>query len=107
MKEKNHKGIVPEQHTGKAIDAVRSVELVNNEEAKTFFNIVKSRLENVNNWHKYAGAITAEFKLVDKTGVEVQRKAQKGDYFKIDIPGPGTVSGNGYDWVQIEEVEST
>jgi hypothetical protein len=32
---------------------------------------------------------------------------QKGDYFKIDIPGPGSDSGEGYDWVQIEEVETT
>jgi hypothetical protein len=107
MKEKDDKGIVPEQHTGKAIDVESSIELVNDKDAKTFFNIVKSRLEDVNNWHKYAGNITAEFKLVDKTGVEVQRKAQKGDYFKIDIPGPGSVSGKGYDWVQIEEVECT
>ena len=33
--------------------------------------------------------------------------AEKGDYFKIDIPGPGTKSGDGFDWVQIEEVENT
>lgn len=107
MKTKNHKELVPDQHTGKAIDAESSVELVNDEEAKTFFNTVKARLENVNNWHQYAGTISAEFRLVDKTGVEVRRIAQKGDYFKIDIPGPGSAGGNGYDWVQIEEVETT
>lgn len=55
----------------------------------------------------YAGNISAEFQLVDKSGAEVQRTVQKGDYFKIDIPGPGTVSGDGYDWVQVEEVENT
>jgi hypothetical protein len=32
------------------------------------------------------------------------RTAQKGDHFKIDIPGPGSVTGEGYDWVQIEEI---
>ncbi|MBA2562786.1 MAG: hypothetical protein H0V14_07705 [Chitinophagaceae bacterium] len=107
MKEKNYTGIIPEQQTGKAIDAESSVELNNIEEAKTFFNVVKSRLQNVNKWHKFAGDISAVFKLLDKESVEVQRSAQKGDYIKIDIPGPGSDSGDGYDWVQIEEVEST
>lgn len=107
MKEKNYTGIVPDQQTGKAIDAESSVKLNNLEEAKAFFNVVKFRLQDVNNWHKFAGNISAVFKLVNKDGVEVQRNAQKGDYFKIDIPGPGSVSGDGYDWVQIEEVEST
>jgi len=31
--------------------------------------------------------------------------AQVGDYFKIDILGPGSESGDGYDWVQIEAIE--
>jgi len=107
MKEKNYTGIIPDQQTGKAIDAENSVELNNVEEAKTFFNVVKRRLQDINNWHELAGNLSADFQLVDRNGVEVQRSAQKGDYFKIDIPGPGSVSGNGYDWVQIEEVEST
>jgi len=106
MKEKNYTGIIPDQQTGKAIDAESSVELNNIEEAKAFFNVVKSRLQNVNNWHMFAKGISAEFKLVNNEGVEVQRSAEKGDYLKIDIPGPGSDSGNGYDWVQIEEVES-
>ena len=36
---------------------------------------------------------------------EVDRAVQKGDYLKIDIPGPGSVSGEGFDWVQVEAVE--
>lgn len=106
MKEKNYTGVVPEQHTGQAIDAESSVELKDESAAKAFFNLVKDRLLNVNNWHELAGTLTAEFQLVDKDGTEVNRAAQKGDYFKIDIPGPGTKSGEGYDWVQIEEIET-
>jgi len=107
MEEKNYTGIIPEQQTGKAIDSETSLELNNTEEAKTFFNVVKARLQDINNWHELAGKLSADFKLVSKDGVEVQRSAEKGDYFKIDIPGPGTNSGEGYDWVQIEEIEST
>ncbi len=107
MAEKNYTGIVPDQHTGKAINAESSLELNTVEEAKSFFSTVKSRLQHVNGWHELAGNLSSTFQLVDKNGVEVNRAAQKGDYFKIDIPGPGTGSGEGYDWVQIEELEST
>jgi hypothetical protein len=107
MAEKNYTGIVPDQHTGKAINAESCLELNTVEEAKSFFSTVKSRLQHVNGWHKLAGSLSATFQLVDKNGVEVNRAAQKGDYFKMDIPGPGTESGEGYDWVQIEELEST
>lgn len=107
MKDKDKSGIVPEQRTGKAIDAVSTVELREEEEAKAFFNRAKERLQHVNRWKDMAGALSATFQLVNSEGSEVQRKAQKGDYFKIDIPGPGSESGEGFDWVQIEEVEST
>ena len=30
---------------------------------------------------------------------------QKGDHFKIDVPGPGSLTGDGYDWVQVEAIE--
>jgi len=107
MKEKKTSDIVPNQHTGKAIDAESTVELKDEKEANAFFGEVKERLLNVNQWKEYAGNLSASFQLVDKDGVEVQRKAQKGDYLKIDIPGPGSLSGDGYDWVHVEEVESS
>lgn len=107
MDEKKISPIVPDQLTGKAIDAESSVNLYNKKSAKAFFEVVKNRLQNVNNWHKMAGNLSASFQLVNKEGVDVQRGAQKGDYFKIDIPGPGNKTGRGYDWVQIEDIEDT
>jgi hypothetical protein len=104
---KMKRNIIPDQQTGKAVDAKSTIELKGPEEAKAFFSVVKDRLENVNQWKDIAGTLSATFQLVDANGTEVQRKAQKGDYFKIDIPGPGSSSGHGYDWVQIEEVETT
>ena len=105
MKKKSD--IIPEQKTGKAIDAETTIELWEPDAAKTFFTEVKDRLREVNRWKEYAGTISASFQIVDENGNEVQRKAEKGDYLKIDIPGPGSQSGQGYDWVKIEEVEST
>jgi hypothetical protein len=106
MGEKNLTGIVPEQESGKAIDAESSIELSSIEEAKAFFIVVITRLQDVNNWHKLAGNLSAKFQLVDGMGKEIERNVQKGDYLKIDIPGPGPKSGDGYDWVRIEEIEN-
>jgi hypothetical protein len=107
MKEKDVPGIVPDQYDGLPIDTESSVELPDSRKAKTFFEEVKSRLKNVNEWHQFAGALTANFQLVDQEGSEVNRMAEKGDYFKINIPGPDNPGGDGADWVQIEEVESS
>lgn len=104
MEEKNKTGVIPEQHTGKVIDTVETVELENASAAKTFFATVKSRLLNVNNWEEVAGTGSANFQLVDAEGKEVARPVQRGDYFKIDVPGPGPVAGDGFDWVRVEEV---
>ena len=104
MKQKDFTGIVPAQHTGKEIEADASIDLKNNNEASIFYDTVKDRLLNVNNWHQLAGIISARFQLVDINGKEVARNAKKGDYIKVDIPGPGSKEGDGYDWVCIEEL---
>jgi len=105
MEEKNYTGIVPEHHEGKIIDTESSVEFDTEEEAKHFYSQVKDKLVHVNLWHQVAGALSAKFQLVDEKGKEVDRPVQQGDHFKIDIPGPGTQSGEGYDWVKVEEVK--
>lgn len=106
MKEKNYTGIVPGQETGVPINTESSVELDNENDAKKFFEVVRQRLNDVNQWHEIAGSASARFQLIDNNGRQVQRKPAKGDYFKIDIPGPANSSGDGYDWVKVEEVDS-
>ena len=105
MKERDFTGIVPEQYTGEEIEAADFAELKNSKEAKIFYGTAKERLLNVNNWHHIAGIISAKFQLVSALGEEVDRRAEKGDFFKIDIPGPGSTEGDGYDWVYVEEIK--
>lgn len=107
MEKKNYTGIVPPHHTGKQIDTESSIQFDNTTTAQSFFKIAKSRLLNVNQWHEIAGKALAVFHLTDENGVEVNRTVKQGDYFKIDIPGPGSKSGEGYDWVHVEAVEET
>jgi hypothetical protein len=53
----------------------------------------------------YAVSTRSTFRLTDENGKPLSRTAQKGNYFKIDLPGPGTMEGPGYDWVCIESIE--
>ena len=105
MSKKNSEQTIPEHQSGIQTNTETSVELSCLEEAKTFYQKVKQRLLEVNNWHHYAGKLTADFQLTDSEGKEVNRTVEKEDHFKIDIPGPGPVTGDGFDWVQIESIE--
>jgi hypothetical protein len=96
--------ILPEQHEGSQTNTEATETLADAAAARAFFEVVRNRLLNVNAWHEYAGTGTASFQLTDERGSEVQRTAQKGDHFQIDIPGPGSQTGEGYDWVRIEEI---
>jgi hypothetical protein len=99
--------LIPEQKTGAQTNTESEIEFATTEEATAFFNKVKDRLLHVNGWQQLAGSPSASFQLMDAEGKEVDRAARKGDYFKIDIPGPENGSGAGYDWVRIEEVGET
>jgi hypothetical protein len=107
--ENNHEAdikgqLVPQQRTGKAIDAEASAVLSTEKTAVVFFELVRNRMQHVNSWSVIAGKLSAEFQLINKEGLEVFRKAQEGDYLRIDIMGPGGISGGGYDWVKIEQL---
>jgi hypothetical protein len=96
--------IVPAQQEGTSSDteAVQNFETI--EAATKFYEVAKQRLLNVNNWQKWAGAATAHFQLTDADGNHVDRSVEEGDYFKIDIPGLGPLTGESYDWVQVEKI---
>jgi len=69
-----------------------------------FYHQAKKRLLRVNEWHQLAGLISAKFQLTDEKGEEIDGEAQQGYYIRVDVPGPGSKEGDGYDWVLIEEV---
>ena len=96
--------ILPKQEKGMKTDTESAVTWKNLNEAKEHFRKVKERLHDINRWHQYAGKGTAAFQLYDNQGNLVQRPVRKGDYFQIDIPGPGSKSGEGKDWVEVQQM---
>lgn len=101
--------IIPEQHSGAKTDNEYSVTAKTVNEARELFQMVKERLQDVNQWHTRCGSASAVFRLTDDNGKEVNRKVQLGDHFKISIPAPEMVkktnAGEGNDWVVVEAIE--
>lgn len=96
------KNEVPQQEEGSQMDVFEKVIFKDEPSAKAFYPVVRERLLQVYNWDKWCGFPTATFILTDPTGKEIRRQVMEGDYFKINIPGPGTTKGDGFDWVQVE-----
>ncbi|WP_316811666.1 hypothetical protein [Pedobacter heparinus] len=93
---------VPVQTTGSEMNAIEEVQCKSIAEAAELYQTVKNRLINVNSWAALASLPMSSFKLFDYAGRTACRNAAEGDFIRIDIPGPGTRTGHGYDWVIIE-----
>jgi hypothetical protein len=96
---------IPSQETGSEMNAVEKATFNSSAEAAEFYQVAKERLLDVNRWAKVSALPSSTFLLCDSSGAEVNRHVKEGDYFKIDIPGPGTSAGDGYDWVKVEHLQ--
>ncbi len=96
---------IPSQETGSEMNAVEKATFDNTAGARQFYEIAKERLLNVNRWAEISALPSSTFRLCDGSGAEADRLVKEGDYFKIDIPGPGTTSGDGFDWVKVEHLQ--
>ena len=97
--------MIPKNEEGTQSNTESEASFASEAEAANFYTTVQNRLLNVNDWHELAGTATARFQLTDEKEQDVFREARKGDLFKIDLPAPGTITGNGHDWVRIEDIE--
>lgn len=105
MEMKDLESVIPPQLEGARKDIEQVVVTKDPNAARALFETARKRLLDVNHWDQLCGKVTSNFRLTDQDGKPLGRTAQKGDYFKIDLPGPGTMEGNGYDWVRIESIE--
>ncbi|KAA2239762.1 hypothetical protein F0L74_26590 [Chitinophaga agrisoli] len=96
---------VPLQKTGEQHNTEHTISLPTVQACVQRYNIAKDRLLEVNHWGELGGPFSANFTLTDGSGHVVHHKAREGDHIRIDLPGPGSKTGNGYDWVEIEKIE--
>ncbi|MNK18726.1 hypothetical protein D3C87_369370 [compost metagenome] len=95
---------IPSQEIGEQMDVVEQRSFEDEIIAIDFFELAKYRLLDVNNWTLLTGSTTSNFKLTNSFGNTLERLVEKGDYIKIDIPGPSASIGEGYDWVFVETI---
>lgn len=105
MKETLDKFKIAEQQEGVQKNIESTVEVASDNEAVKLYNELKKRLLDINSWDKICGKPSAVFKLTDGEGETIHASPSIGNYIKIDIPGPGTIAGKGYDWVHVERLE--
>ncbi len=105
MKEAIIAPATPAQQSGKFVDASYVVEETGLDEALVTYNRACARMLNPPVWEQLTPGKNVSFKLATSTQDDVPRLARAGDYFKIDLPGPGSLSGQGYDWVKVETIE--
>ncbi len=96
---------VPEQQFGGQSDNEYRETCTTKDQAIQLYTIACRNLLAINNWKNICNnLVSADFTLVDESGKPVNRFPKEKDFIKIDIPGPGPTEGDGFDWVQIEEI---
>lgn len=100
------KNTIPKQHIGKKLDYSRILICSNESTTDQTFKMIKRKIENVNEWHKVADSPSAIFQIMDSQNNTLYRTVKQGDYIRIDIPGPGLPSADGFDWVKVDHIIS-
>jgi hypothetical protein len=98
---------VPVQTEGAATDVVERKTCSDREDAAAIFKTTKQRLLNVDAWKDICKGLSASFTVTGSDGIPTRNLPVVGDYIRIDIPGPASAVGKGYDWVQVELMETT
>lgn len=99
------KNPIPAQYEGKQLDLNAGRDFSDEESSKEFYEVVKKRLLRAFEWYDIAEIPAATFTLSDEHGAEILREMREGDVIRIDIPGPGSPKGDGYDWVKVDKID--
>jgi hypothetical protein len=96
---------IPPQEEGKQADIIEMIKAPDVQEAKLLFLQARERLFDIVHWGDISDGLSASFVLTNKQGTPRDGFPAKGDHIRINIPGPGSSAGEGYDWVRVEMIE--
>jgi hypothetical protein len=97
--------LIPSQVTGTKTDNIERIKLHDSHQAEELYATARQKLLDVNAWGKVSGLPLSSFKLHNSSANPANRFIKHGDYIRIDIPGPGTRVGIGFDWVKVEKIQ--
>lgn len=96
---------IPPQREGVQADIIEMEIASDPQEAKLLFLKARERLFDIAHWEAISEGLSASFLLTDASGIRKEDFPEPGDHIRINIPGPGSEAGKGYDWVRVELVE--
>lgn len=96
--------VIPRQKEGGRTGASSKKECATRHDAIILFNEARLRLLDVNRWHGLCGR-GAEFQVTAAEGSDLNvKEVREGHLIRISLPAPENKSGEGYDWVRVEEI---
>ena len=96
---------IPEQKVGKSLDYSKELNLPNETMAFQRYRDIVKKLLDVNSWQQIALGLSAAFVIMNEKKEIQGRRVKKNDFIRIDIPGPGVPSADGYDWVKVTTID--
>ncbi|MDO5510859.1 MAG: hypothetical protein Q4F57_09200 [Weeksellaceae bacterium] len=94
----------PHQTSGNSLNTIEQLEFQNGSLAQQHFVCVKNRLLDINNWFTICDNTHSKFCLCGIDGLEKSSALQAGDFIRIEVKGPQNTSGDGDDWVMVENI---
>lgn len=94
----------PKQRDGSCLDTVRKIKFPSDTITLQHFNTVKEKLLNINSWYELCENQHSRFVLYDQAGLIKNGLPAKGDFIRINVKGLENDSGEGDDWVCIENI---
>ena len=97
--------LIPKQADGGFSDNEHRITCNSVEEAKGLYSTACRNLLGINEWGNLCNnLLKAQFALFSESGLPIYRLPKESDFIRINLPGPGPINGDGYDWVQIEKI---
>lgn len=97
---------IPEQIKGSFHDTVSMYCENTLESAVACYEKLQIRLKSINEWHTFSDKVKAKFTLFNPITKQPAASLEVGNLVRIDIPGIGSPSGNGYDWTEIIDIQT-
>jgi hypothetical protein len=93
--------LVPDQQGGGSADLREVRTLPTNSAAEQVFRLAVTRMLHPACWSEIAGELGVDFQQTDSSANTIDTAVKSGDFIRIDLPGPGSKLGRGYDWAMV------
>ncbi len=97
---------IPDRTKGENQDIVNMFCTDTEEAARDCYQVLESRLRGVNDWTSMSDKVKTGFSLFNSGGTGNPGNVEHGNLIRIDIPGAGNPSGNGYDWTEVIDIQT-